>query len=136
MSPISLLNPWVLLGALGAALLIAGGSAYEGYSIASLRGQHRIDALYQQAQAVSDEEQKRAFEASKSFELGKAKGHIVYQTIRDHTEQVIHDNVIFYSGECLDADGLRSVNAAFAGKKADTTEPTAAVPATQPADGN
>lgn len=135
MSPISLLNPYFLLAALGATLLVAGASGYEGYHLAGLKWQHRLDSLYKQAQLVADAEAEKAHEAAVAYEAGHAKARVVYQTIHDNSIQVIHDNITYYSGECLNADGLRNVNAALAGPRAAGRQPNTTMPRPSTAEG-
>jgi hypothetical protein len=135
MSPINPLNPWLLLGALGVAAMIAISSGYEGYHLSSLYWQHRVDAIYQQARLVADAEQEKAHEAAISYEKGHATARVVYQTVHDQSIQVIHDNITYYTGECLDVDGLRNANAALAGPSAAGRSPNTTMPGPDTATG-
>jgi hypothetical protein len=68
------------------------------------------------------------------LETERAKSHVVYQTITHEVDHVVDRPV--YRNDCLDADGLRLVNAAFAGQAPASGIPAGAMPASAAAPGN
>jgi hypothetical protein len=122
------LNPWFIIVAGGLLLASAGGGWYEGSSIATLRGEHRIEALQQQARLVADAEQEKAGEASTAYELGHSTARVFYKHIVQEVDNVIEGSTTVYSRECFDDDGLLLANAALAGPEAPPGEPVGGMP--------
>lgn len=61
------------------------------------------------------------------YERAKADRKVVYETITKTVDRIVDRPV--YRNVCIDDDGLRQINAALAGKRADSSQPVAAVPA-------
>jgi hypothetical protein len=72
--------------------------------------------------------------AAAALEVAKNEKEIVYRTITQTVDKIVDRPV--YRNVCLDADGLRNINAAAAGHAADPGQPDAAVPAAGAADGH
>jgi hypothetical protein len=70
--------------------------------------------------------------AAQALEVAKNEKEIVYRTITQTVDRIVDRPV--YRNVCLDADGLRNINAAAAGRAADPGQPDAAVPAAGAAD--
>lgn len=71
-----------------------------------------------------------ADKASEGHEVFKEKERVVYQTITETVDRIVERPV--YRNDCLDADGLRELNAAIAGSSAITGKPAPAVPGLAP----
>jgi hypothetical protein len=71
-----------------------------------------------------------ADKASEKHEIFKERERVVYQTITETVDRIVERPV--YRNDCLDADGVRELNAAIAGSSATTGKPTPAVPRLAP----
>lgn len=93
-----------------------------------------VAAIHAQEQAAVDAAIARANTAESDLATERQKSHVVYETITHEVDHVVDRPV--YRADCLDADGLRLVNAALTGQAASASVTASAVPATVPASGN
>ena len=119
-----------LLIAAGIGLAAGAGAAYkitsDHYDAAAARAQQEAAAAYQ-ARTV----ELNAIAAQ--LEQSRHERKIVYRSIARDVEKVVTRDV--YRNVCLDADGVRIVNDALAGRTG-TGQPADAMPATGTAAGN
>jgi ferritin-like metal-binding protein YciE len=91
------------------------------------------------ADAQAAEHQKTLAESARNNDLAaqleqaRAERKTTYATITKTVDRIVDRPV--YRAECIDADGVRSINAALAGKAADPGQPDAAMPAASAASG-
>lgn len=90
----------------------------------------RHDAQEKQRLEAEQETQRMrarsADKASEGHEQFKETERVVYQTITETVDRIVDRPV--YRNVCLDADGLRQLNAAIAGRQPAASEPAPAVP--------
>lgn len=126
------MNPNLIIAALVLAIVLAGGGYWKGWSDRAAR----CEALAAQASSQSGKqaiiELKAANEAGEMLETENVKERIVYRTITQQVDRIV-ERPVYRDGACLDADGLRIVNAATAGKAADPGQPDSPVPGPAPA---
>ena len=124
--PFALMNPY---GMAAIALLVA--SAFAGtYLKGRMDGRsvcdNRIAAMVAEAAQRGKTEQTQAHTAAKRLEVAHAKTRVEFRTITKEVEKIVEKPV--YRDVCLDADGLRAVNAALTGASPPAPEPSDALP--------
>lgn len=121
--------------AIAAAALIGGAWALA----AHFEGLGAAKAKAEQAQAQEAEHQRVAKQNFRNNELAggvaakQAEQKVIYATITKTVDRLVERPV--YRSDCIDADGLSSINAALAGAAPDPGQPDAAVPAAVTASG-
>jgi hypothetical protein len=122
---------------LTALLIVAGGGLAAGASAAYKITADHYDAMAAKAQKeAADAYQARTVELNAiaaQLEQVRHERKIVYRTIARDVEKVVTRDV--YRNVCLDADGVRIINDALAGR-ASPSEPAATMPAAGAAAGN
>ncbi len=118
-----MLNPYLIIGALVGAILLAGGGYLKGWSSAS---DHYLAASLKATHTKTVAKLNQANVQSSALEAGNAQDRIVYRTITRNVDRIVDRPV--YRAECIDADGLRLINAAIAGRIADTIQPDGTMP--------
>jgi hypothetical protein len=86
----------------------------------------RIEA----ANELRRERERGADRAATSHESFKENERVVYKTITETVDKIVERPV--YRNVCIDADGLRQLNAAITGRIATTGEPAPALPRPEP----
>ena len=109
----------ILYALLAIALLgIIGGGLWKarqaGYQAAKLECEEA-------ARAQREAEAKQAAAAATGLEVKREKAKVVYRTITQNVDKIVERPV--YRNVCLDADGLRELNAAVRGEVANPTKP-------------
>jgi hypothetical protein len=123
-------NPYVLLGALAGAILIATASFGAGWKASS--NSWKADMLAAE-QAHADQlraEIDRSNIIAAALESEKGKSRVVYKTITKRVDKIIDRPV--YLNQCFDADGLRLANSAIAGQAPDPGESPSTLPKPTP----
>lgn len=98
--------------------------AHEAATVAAIRASQ---------QAAIDAANAKAASAAADLETERSKSHVVYQTITHEVDHVTERPV--YRSECLDADGVRLVNAALSGSSAASGVLDPALPTDPTSDG-
>ena len=114
---------WTYFAAFLAGVAISGAAVWrtQEWRHDSIDKQ-RIEAANETARLRA----KGADTAAAGHEGFKEKERVVYQTITKTVDRLVERPL--YSNICLDADGLRELNAAVNGRDPDTGQPTPAVP--------
>lgn len=121
------MNPYLIIGALVAAIALAGGGYWKGWADRAARVEAAAGkAAVQSYQAQIEKAGTQAIIATK-LEQDNARERIVYRTITNQIDRYVASPV-FVDAECLDADGLRLARAAIAGTAPAAGEPADAVP--------
>lgn len=114
---IPLLNPAFWLGVLLAAMALFGSGYAAGSKHASSACSASQAKAHQAAQAKADEITTHREQVAQQRENSREQIRVVYRTIQEKANENIQNNAAAY--DCgLDADGLRSWNAANAGDSA------------------
>lgn len=116
---------WQLLAGAGAAALLFGAGALVGHKMTASSWREDMAEAERAAHAAYAARTQELNDTAAALEKAKNEKKIVYRTITKRVEAYIDRPV--YQLECLDDDGLRDVNAAFAGH-ADPGQPAAAMP--------
>lgn len=108
-----------------AALVFTAGWTVNGWRLEAGYKDAQLDAMIM---ISNKREEAEAKNQQLSDELEKARNdrRTVYRTITQQVDKIIERPV--YRNECLDADGLRSINSALAGKAEATGQPDKPVP--------
>lgn len=122
------------VGLLVEVAIVAGVSYHYTAKYYKAHEEATVAAIQAQQQAAINAAIARANTAEADLATERQKSHVVYQTITHEVDHVIDRPV--YRSDCLDADGLRLVNAAFAGQAASAAVPASAVHAAVAASGN
>ena len=113
------------------ALAILGTLAGIGYKVRQ-SGYDACKVEWAQASAEqAKREQEASAKASKALEEKRVETKVVIQKRTVYVDKLVDRPV--YRNVCLDADGLRCLNAAIDGKDATGCKPDSAVPAPKPA---
>lgn len=119
------MNPYLIVIALVALLAAAGGGYGVGYDHAANACEaaraKAVDKALVEYKARASQQNKVA----EKLEVDDAKADAVYRTITKTVDRVVERPV--YRNVCLDADGLRNVNAALAGAAANPGQPDGVV---------
>lgn len=117
--------PLILYGVAALAIVAALWAVYHGIE---KRGYERGMAECREAAAAQREQELKAgAAASARLEESNAKAKTVYRTITREVDRIV-DRPIYRDRDCVDDDGLRAINAALRGPRADPGKPDAAVP--------
>ena len=114
----------IKLAAALVALVVAFGA---GWKVEGWRWDASEKAAVQAALAKYQQETAQAAKASSTLAAQQEQNHAEIRTITRTVDRIVVRPV--YRNVCLDADGLRAVNAALAGKAAAAGKPDGAVPA-------
>lgn len=125
------LNPYSLAAK---ALILIGlylAGCWSGWRVESWHRDSMEVAAVKKAQAERDAEALRASDAAKQLEAARALAATQQQAITKTVDRIVVRPV--YTHVCLDADGVRILNAAIAGKAPDPAGPPAGLSTAQPA---
>lgn len=130
----------ILTGAIGlvvAFLLATVGIKAEQHGANKVRRQWDAERVeWEQKSAALKQQKQDTYDGASQFkEDSRNDSRIIYRTITKNVPTYVDRPV--YSQPCLDADGLRGVNAALTGRldAEDSAEPDATVPAADAAGG-
>lgn len=107
------MTPWLLLGALIAALASSGAGYWAGYSRASAAAELREAQAVEQARQQMDDNRRRAQAVARRVAVAQQQAEVIYRD-RDRIVQQIVERPV-YRAECIDDDGLALINRALSG---------------------
>lgn len=125
-----MMNPYVLLGALVGAILLAVTSFGAGWKMSSNSWKADLLAAEQEHAQQMKAEIDRTNGIAAELETEKGKSRVVYKTITKRVEKVVERPV--YRAECIDDDGLSLINSALLGQAPSEPKPADGVPAPRP----
>ncbi|MGH7260147.1 MAG: hypothetical protein ACREI9_05630 [Nitrospiraceae bacterium] len=117
---IALVNPYVLLAFVIWSAVLVGGGFWKGMAIEADRCEVRIGKLTMDAAQRRETELGRAIVSATKLEKRNAETKVVFREITKTVDRIVERPT--YRNVCLDDDGLRAVNAALAGSRADSAE--------------
>lgn len=121
-----------------AVMALMGAFAWFVHSERAI-GAQQCEANVAAAQAIEHAkflaESKRNDDLSAQLIAAQAARKTTYATITRNVDRIV-DRPVYRDHDCLDADGLRLVNDALAGKTPDPGGAASAMPAAAPASGN
>jgi len=108
----------------GAVILLLTG-AYIGHRMTAASYQADIIKAQQAAAEAIAAAAKQANMQAEELEKARAEREIVYRTITKQVDRIVDRPI--YRNDCIDDDGLQSINDAITGASATTSKPDAAV---------
>ena len=113
-----------LYGTLAALLFMSG--LWTGWRLASASYQADIIKEQQAAAEAVAAAARQANAQAEELEKARADREIIYRTITKQVDRIVDRPV--YRNDCIDDDGLQSINEAITGTPAAASKPDAAVP--------
>lgn len=115
-----------IYAAIAGAVVLSLSSAWVGHRVTAASYQSDIIKEQQAAAEAVAAAAKQANMQAEELEKARADREIVYRTITKQVDRIVDRPI--YRSDCIDDDGLQSINEAFTGAPAAASKPDAAMP--------
>lgn len=115
-----------IYAAIAAAVFLCASSAWVGHKVTAASYQADIIKEQQAAAEAIAAAARQANAQAEELEKARADREIIYRTITKQVDRIVDRPI--YRTDCIDDDGLRSINEAITGAPASASKPDAAMP--------